>query len=133
MLPVAISVAICRPCFSASVSITMALVRKPTDLGHGKLKDDFEILDEDRRSIGRITLHPHAPPGRPWLWTITSRAPQQPHDRGYAESREQAMANFEMAWQRKSVVVRGILAIAPLAAGICRKLNFQQLDRWLLT
>jgi hypothetical protein len=83
----------------------MALTLKPTDLGGGKLKDDYEVLDAYRRSIGRIMLHPQAPPGRPWFWTITARVPQQPHDRGYAESREQAMADFKAAWERKSVVV----------------------------
>jgi hypothetical protein len=88
------------------MGIVMALILKPTDLGSGKLKDDYEVLAEDRRSIGRIMLHPHGPPGRPWSWTITARAPQHPHDRGYAESCEQAMADFKTAWQRKSVVVR---------------------------
>jgi hypothetical protein len=44
-------------------------------------------------------------------------APQQPHDRGYAESREQAMADFKMAWQRKSVVVRKTRATVPPLPG----------------
>jgi hypothetical protein len=44
----------------------MTLILKPTDLGHGKLKDDYAVLDEDRKPIGRIMLHPQAPPGRPW-------------------------------------------------------------------
>ena len=34
-----------------------------------------------------------------------ARIPQVPHDRGYAESREQAMADFKTAWERKSVKV----------------------------
>ena len=84
----------------------MVLILKPTDLGSGKRKDDYDVLDEDRRSIGRIMLHPQAQPGQLWFWTITARASQNLHDRGYAESREQAMADFKMAWERKSIIVR---------------------------
>jgi hypothetical protein len=79
------------------------LIAKRTIIGGDKLHDDYEILDEQRKSIGRIMLHPHAPPSNPWFWTITARFPQTPHDRGYAESREQAMADFKAAWLRKPV------------------------------
>jgi hypothetical protein len=37
----------------------------------------------------------------PWFWTITVRVPQSPHDRGYAASREEAMANFKAAWLKQ--------------------------------
>jgi len=67
------------------------LTLKPINLGHGKLKDDFEVPDESRCLIGRIMRHPQAPAGQSWFWTISARFPQTPHDRGYAESREQAM------------------------------------------
>jgi hypothetical protein len=36
-----------------------------------------------------------------WFWTIIAHVPQYPHDRGYVASREQAMADFKAAWQRK--------------------------------
>jgi hypothetical protein len=36
--------------------------------------------------------------GAPWFWTITARAPQSTHDRGYAAVREAAMADFKAAW-----------------------------------
>lgn len=54
------------------------LTLKPTDLGASKLKDDYEVLDEGRRSIGRIILNPHARQERPWLWTISAGFKQTP-------------------------------------------------------
>ncbi len=62
--------------------------------------DDYDVY-AGARHIGRVMLHPQAPPGRPWFWTITARVPQYPHDRGYAASREQAMADFKTAWERE--------------------------------
>jgi hypothetical protein len=57
---------------------------------------------EGDQHIGRIMLHPQASEGEPWFWTITARVPQQyPHDRGYAASREQAMADFKAARERE--------------------------------
>jgi hypothetical protein len=60
--------------------------------------DDYCVLDANRREIGRIMLHPQAPSGQPWFWTITGRLPSTTADRGYAESREDAMAAFKKAW-----------------------------------
>jgi hypothetical protein len=37
----------------------------------------------------------------PLFLTITARVPQQTHDRGYAATREEAMAAFKAAWERK--------------------------------
>jgi hypothetical protein len=53
------------------------------------------VFDGDQH-IGHIMPHTQAPEGQPWF-TITARVPQYRHDRGYAASREQAMADLKAA------------------------------------
>jgi hypothetical protein len=74
------------------------LTLKPTDLGAGKLEDDFEVFDENGRSVVRILWLHNAPRETPWFRTITERVPQGAYDRGYVASREQAMGDFKARW-----------------------------------
>jgi hypothetical protein len=61
-------------------------------------KDDYVVLDGGRL-VGRIFLHPQAPEGRPWFWTITAPdIPPSIDKRGYSATREEAMADFKALW-----------------------------------
>ena len=63
--------------------------------------DDYDVRlgDGQGKVIGRIFKAPQAPKDQPWFWTITERVPNPPSGRGYAASREEAMAEFKRSWQ----------------------------------
>jgi hypothetical protein len=61
-------------------------------------ENDFLVLNNTGRIIGRIVMRARSPKRRPWVWTITAR--EQPpsfsnNNHGYSESREQAMKDFQ--------------------------------------
>ena len=64
-------------------------------------KDDYDVRlgNASGRVVGRIFRQPRAPKEQPWFWTITAREKSPSvYNRGYAASREQAMADFKARW-----------------------------------
>lgn len=59
---------------------------------------DYDILDDKGRVVGRVIRAANSPKEQPWFWTVTERAMRVPTERGYAATREEAMAAFRRAW-----------------------------------
>lgn len=77
---------------------TLILKKTAAAMGGEWSDNDYVVLDGGK-VIGRIMLHPQAPQGRPWFWTITSLAhPPSVHNRDYSANREQTMADFKARW-----------------------------------
>lgn len=74
------------------------LTRSPTDLSSGPIPDDY-IIKDDGRAIGRVLWSHSSPADRRWGWSIYSREPQKPTDRGYAATLDDALAAFKAAWE----------------------------------
>lgn len=74
-----------------------SLILKKTAAHYGgDWSDDDYVVLRDGQVIGRIMLHPQAPKGQPWFWTITTlEQPPSIDNRGYSATREQAMAEFK--------------------------------------
>ena len=63
-------------------------------------RESFAIFDGED-CIGHIMRTQKSPEGKPWFWTIfVIDSPSNTVDRGYAATREQAMADFEALWLR---------------------------------
>jgi hypothetical protein len=59
-------------------------------------RDSFAIF-EGAHCVGHIMRTHRAPQGKPWFWTIFALPSNMP-DRGYAATREQAIADIEALW-----------------------------------
>ena len=63
--------------------------------------DDFDVL-ADRAVVGRIFKANASPIGASWMWTLAfGHHEDRTPTRGYAESREAAMAAFAKSWRRE--------------------------------
>jgi hypothetical protein len=94
-----------------------------TDKSRGGGDDDYDVCDGDK-VIGRIVRHPQAPMEAPWFWVIVAEGftPSWLMDRGYAVSREQALAQFRTQWSRDDLVCHRVaeLQTPPMPAFIVR-------------
>ena len=70
---------------------------------------DYDIWDDKGKIVGRVFRAANAPKDQPWFWIGTERGARMPTDRGYAATREDAMAAFRRVW------------ITPRNAGLDRK------------
>jgi hypothetical protein len=60
--------------------------------------DSFAVFDGDD-CVGHIMRTQKSPPGKPWFWTIfVGDTHISAVDRGYAATREQALADFDALW-----------------------------------
>lgn len=75
------------------------LFLKPTNLGHGLLKEDYTVRDEHGTVIGRIYFAREVAHGPRWFWS-NLRHPNRPTDRGRADDLAAAKIAFKAAWEK---------------------------------
>jgi hypothetical protein len=76
------------------LTLTRASKGRPT----GQWPDDDYDVCEGKQHVGPIMRMHAAPTDHRWFWTIMARVPQSAYDRGYASTREEAMAAFTAQW-----------------------------------
>ena len=100
---------------------TFTLVRTYKSRGGGA--EDYDVCGGDK-VIGRIVRHPQAPMETPWFRVIIAEglSPSWLLDRGYAVSREHALAQFRARWTLEGLVCRRVvdLPTPPMPAFIAR-------------
>jgi hypothetical protein len=65
--------------------------------------NDFDVFDGECH-IGRIMWTHAASGATPWFWSIfRGHGPQAPTDKGYATTREEAMAALKLAWSSSDI------------------------------
>lgn len=72
------------------------LTRRPTDLGNGSLADDYEIRDDEGRTVGRVYKAVNVTQD-PWCWFMNADAPKTA--KGVAPTLEKALEAFKAAWE----------------------------------
>src|SRR5262249_32314102 len=73
--------------------------------------DDYDVCDGDK-VVGRIVRHPQAPMEAPWFWVIIAQDRKRSlSDRGYAVSREQAIAQFRTQWSSDDLVCHRVVEL----------------------
>ena len=78
--------------FSVVSMLTLISAAKPDN------PDSFAVFNGEH-CVGHIMHTQKSPPGKPWFWTIfVSEAHNGTVDRGYATTRERAMADLETVW-----------------------------------
>jgi hypothetical protein len=72
--------------------------------------EDYDVLT-DGKVIGRIYEDASAssPPELLWVWSITSIVPASPASHGAASTREEAMAKFRGAWEKRAAASEAFL------------------------
>jgi hypothetical protein len=99
------------------IETTFTIVRTEKSRGIGD--DDYDICDGDK-IVGRIVRHPQAPKEAPWFWAIVAQDRKRSlADRGYAASREQAIAQFRTQWSSDDLVCHRVAEL-PRPAFIVR-------------